>query len=178
MLKPFTLILIFIITLPLTANSADFEAGPVIANYGKNVAIENGLSNPTQQKFKVVFDVAKINEQGKVNGNFDTVARFINMHVRAGVPVDNIEVALVVHGKAGFDLLTNSKYQKKFNKENKSAKLVDELLKANVDIYLCGQSANYLAIDKADINPGVQMALSAMTANALLQQQGYTLNPF
>ena len=52
MLKPFTLILIFIITLPLTAKSADFEAGPVIPNYGKNVAIENGLSNPTQQKFK------------------------------------------------------------------------------------------------------------------------------
>jgi hypothetical protein len=26
--------------------------------------------------------------------------------------------------------------------------------------------------------PGVKMALSAMTAHAQLQQQGYTLNPF
>jgi len=26
--------------------------------------------------------------------------------------------------------------------------------------------------------PGVTMALSAMTAHALLQQDGYTLNPF
>lgn len=178
MIKSFVLIVVFLIIQPMTANSADFKAGPVINNYGKNVVIENGLSNPTQQKFKVVFDVAKVNEQGKVNGNFDTVARFINMHVRAGVPLDNIEVALVVHGKAGFDLLTNAKYQKKFDKENKSAELVNELLKANVAIYLCGQSANYLAIDKADINPGITMALSAMTANALLQQQGYTLNPF
>jgi hypothetical protein len=28
------------------------------------------------------------------------------------------------------------------------------------------------------ILPGVEMALSAMTAHALLLQQGYTLNPF
>jgi len=26
--------------------------------------------------------------------------------------------------------------------------------------------------------PGVEMALSAMTAHAILQQEGYTLNPF
>jgi hypothetical protein len=29
-----------------------------------------------------------------------------------------------------------------------------------------------------DLLPGVEMALSAMTAHALLQQQGYTFNPF
>jgi len=33
-------------------------------------------------------------------------------------------------------------------------------------------------IREADLLPGITMAPSAITAHALLQQQGYTLNPF
>ena len=29
-----------------------------------------------------------------------------------------------------------------------------------------------------DLLPGIEVGLSAMTAHALLQQQGYTVNPF
>ncbi|HBH44411.1 MAG TPA: hypothetical protein DDY28_08390, partial [Hyphomonas atlantica] len=43
---------------------------------------------------------------------------------------------------------------------------------------LCGQTAAYRDVTKADLLPGVEMSLSAMTAHAQLQQDGYTLNPF
>ena len=43
---------------------------------------------------------------------------------------------------------------------------------------MCGQSAAGQGVKKTDLLPGVELALSAMTAHALLQQQGYTLNPF
>ena len=33
-------------------------------------------------------------------------------------------------------------------------------------------------VAKADLIPGVELALSAMTAHAQLQQAGYTVNPF
>ncbi|VVS99449.1 hypothetical protein ERY430_40383 [Erythrobacter sp. EC-HK427] len=33
-------------------------------------------------------------------------------------------------------------------------------------------------VEHDDLIEGVEMALSAMTAHALLQQQGYTINPF
>jgi len=33
-------------------------------------------------------------------------------------------------------------------------------------------------VGKDDLLPGVERVLSAMTLHALLQQQGYTLNPF
>jgi len=52
------------------------------------------------------------------------------------------------------------------------------LLKNNVEIIVCGQSAAAHGVAKTDLLSGVKMALSAMTARALLQQQGYTLNPF
>lgn len=45
-------------------------------------------------------------------------------------------------------------------------------------VILCGQSAAASGIERVDLLPGVEMALSAMTAHALLQQDGYTLNPF
>ena len=33
-------------------------------------------------------------------------------------------------------------------------------------------------VTNADLQPGVKMALSAITAHAELQRQGYSLNPF
>ncbi len=166
------------ITFNASAGNENFSKGPVFKDFGENVMVANSLANPQQQQFKVLFDISKVNDKAGVNGHFNTVARFINMHVRAGVPLKNIEVAMVVHGKAGFDLLKNDAYQARFKKDNASAELVSLLLDAKVKIFICGQSARYLNIANPDLISKVEMSLSAMTANALLQQQGYSLNPF
>ena len=126
----------------------------------------------------VAFDVAEQGAQGKVNRRFESLARFLNMQARAGVPPEQVELALVVHGKAGFDLLDNKRFAEKFGGDNPNAPLLAALQKHGVRILLCGQSAAYNDIDHAQLLPGVEMALSAMTAHALLQQSGYTLNPF
>lgn len=156
----------------------NFSKGPVFLNYGTNAIIEDGLDNPEAKKFKVVFDIAERNDNDDINRKFDTVARFINMHVQAGVPLDNIDVAIVVHGKASLDLLSNEAYQQRFDKLNANDDLLNRLLDTNVNLFICGQSASFLGITKNELNPRVKISLSAMTANALLQQQGYTLNPF
>lgn len=59
-----------------------------------------------------------------------------------------------------------------------SADLVATLVDHGVRIYVCGQTAAYYSVATDDLLPGVDMALSAMTMHALLQQQGFTLNPF
>ncbi|NNC99601.1 MAG: DsrE family protein [Gammaproteobacteria bacterium] len=156
----------------------EFSTGPVFRDHGENIRVENGLKNPLSQHFKILFDIYQSSDAGGINSKFDSVARFINMHVRSGVPAENIEVAMVVHGKASFDLLSKAAYQSKFARNNDSADLLNQLLAAKVQVYLCGQSAAHLGIENRDLIPGVSMSLSAMTANALLQQQGYTLNPF
>jgi len=63
-------------------------------------------------------------------------------------------------------------------KPNANADLIKTLIAYGVEIYVCGQSAAYYSVDNEDLLPDVKMALSAMTAHALLQQKGYTLNPF
>ena len=158
--------------------SADFNTGPLIKSFGKHAPVTQTQALKPNQKFKVVFDVSKQTEEGKVNRSFESLARFLNMHVANGIPAENIELALVVHGKAGFDLLKHADYKSKYQSSNPNIALLDELVKNNVRIFICGQSAAYLGIKNEQLHAGVNVALSAMTANALLQQEGYTLNPF
>ena len=66
----------------------------------------------------------------------------------------------------------------KDGRANASAAAIAQLQDHGVEFYLCGQSAAAQGISNADLLPGVKMSLSAMTAHALLQQQGFTINPF
>lgn len=156
-----------------------FHAGPVFSGFGDIASVDGDLAIPPDSVFKVAFDVSAKAPPGELNRTIDSAARFINMHVAAGVPVANIKVAIVVHGPAAGDLLKPEAYAAR-NKGavNGSAAPISALAAHGVDIWLCGQSAVASSIDKADLIPGVKMALSAMTAFALLQKQGYTVNPF
>ncbi|MCG9695855.1 DsrE family protein [Shewanella sp. Isolate11] len=156
-----------------------FQPGPVFKAFGHIAKVDNQLPIPKQMKFKVVFDTSNAAKPGEVNRHLDSLARFINMHVAAGVKREDIEVALVVHGKAATDLVNNPKYVE-INKGavNGNLPLVKALTEQGVQLYVCGQTAAYFDIQNSDLLPGVKMALSAMTAHAILAQQGYSLNPF
>jgi intracellular sulfur oxidation DsrE/DsrF family protein len=155
-----------------------FHPGAAIESYGKiaDVVYDQNFSKRT--KFKVVFDVSKPGEAGKVNRSFDSIARFINMHYAEGIPVKNMKLALIIHGGATKEMTKDGYYQSAFETGNANAALVQELIDNGVEIYVCGQSAAFHGVNNADLLPGVHMALSAMTAHALLQQKNYTLNPF
>jgi intracellular sulfur oxidation DsrE/DsrF family protein len=155
-----------------------FKDGPIIKGYGKHASVKQDLVLNKGTVFKVVFDTSEQGSEDEVNGRINSVARFFNMHAANGILPANIQLALVIHGKAGFDLLNNENYQAKYGKNNPNDELLSLLLKNKVRIYLCGQSAAYYEIDNNNLHSGVQMALSAMTANAVLQQEGYSLNPF
>ncbi len=176
----FILLLTLAIFLPGGQLSAAevFNDGPVIKGFGKHVKIQQTDPISADAKFKVVFDVSKQGDEGRLNRDFSSLARFLNMHVANGVKPENIDLALVVHGKAGFDVLSDEAYQEKFKQTNMNTALLNLLSEHNTQIFICGQSAAYYRIEPEQLNPNVSMALSAMTAHALLQQQGYTLNPF
>lgn len=180
-MKYLVTILILAITINLgTTNFAEdaFASGPVIEDFGKSVIVNSDTTLDSNHKFNVAFDLGKQGPEDAPNRGMDSLARFINMHAKAGLKPENINLALVVHGKAAYDLLSNEKYEDKFLVNNPNAGLMTELLNNQVTIYLCGQTAAYYGIKNEDLHAGVKMALSAMTAHALLQQQGYTLNPF
>ncbi|ANP47943.1 hypothetical protein ATE48_04030 [Candidatus Viadribacter manganicus] len=155
------------------AEESRFTTGPVIADYGPVADVEGAVPIAAHTRFKVVFDVSEGAEPGAVNRGIESAARFLNMHARAGVRPSNIRIAVVVRGSATRDVSLHPRP----GEENANAALIADLIAHHVDIYVCGQSAAHYEVASSDLLPNVRLALSAMTAHALLQQQGYTLNP-
>ena len=161
------------------AGESDFKKGPVFTTIGQVAEVDADMIIPKRARFAVAFDAVKPAEVGEVNKALNTAARFINMHAAAGVKQERLKAAVVFHGKGAFDLTKASYYGGKYDgAANASSAAIEALTAQGVRIILCGQTAAYYDLKNSDLLPGVEMALSAMTAHALLQQEGYTLNPF
>ena len=170
---------LLILAQPASAQMENFKAGPVFEDFGRTAPVQQSEPLARDAQFHIAFDVATAAEPDKINRTIESAARFINMQVAAGVPEENIHLAIVVHGGAAFDLTSPEFFAAhKDGRRNASAAAIAQLQDHGVAFYLCGQSAAAQGITDADLLPGVKMSLSAMTAHALLQQQGYTINPF
>lgn len=153
--------------------------GPMIEGYGPVFAIPDADFAPTDVEYNLVFDVVQTAEEpSQVNRRIETLARFLNMHAAAGVPAENMNLALVVHGPAGKDLLDHAGYQARYGMDNPNVPLLEALADAGVAIYICGQTAYSRGLPKSELAEPVQMALSAMTALAAYQAKGYGLIAF
>lgn len=166
---------------PLAAQALSTPStGPIIADFGPVYQPDPlDIPTPTDHVFRVAFDVATSPEDaGALNPAIASLARFLNMHGAAGVPRENLHLALVLHGTAAKAVLTEESYRRRFGADNTNLPLLQALRAAGVRIIVCGQTAQARGLPRAEFAPGIELALSAMTAHALLQEQGYTLNPF
>ena len=148
-----------------------FRTGPIFEEFGAHAPVEGIDTFAPDTEFAIAFDVAGQADAGTRNRGFESAARFINMHASHAVDPANMRIAVVVHGKAVHDLLDDEA-------GNGSHYMVTQLLDYGVRFIVCGQSAAAHGVAEADLIPGVELALSAMTAHAQLQQAGYTVNPF
>lgn len=171
--KTIITVMLCIASASVQAQADSFHAGKTIPDYGQIAAVVGMEPIPKESQFKISFDVSKTAAKGEVNRSLNSAARFINMHTAIGIPMENIDLAVVVHGGAVKDMAKSDDDYVHIN-----AELIQALSEHGVRFYVCGQSAAYYGVKTEDLLPGVTMSLSAMTAHALLQQQGYTLNPF
>ncbi len=180
MVKQLVLIVALIATLSNFAQEA--HSGEIIKEYGKIYEVSNpDFKTDTTAQYKVVFDIGRsFDNPSQPNALIETAARFLNMHREAGVPAENIKVALVIHGAASTEILKSEFYQEKFPEitTNPNTELISQLASHGVQVILCGQTAAHRKISKSEALPEVQISLSAMTALVQLQNQGYRLINF
>lgn len=177
LIKLFASFSAFMFAASLSCQLSVFNDGQQITGFGEHGPVED-VTLQSDTLFKIAIYVVKAADPGEINRQFYRLAQFINMHVAIGVKPKNIELALIVHGKASLDLLDHPTFQKAFQLHNPNRLLLEALMANQVQVILCGQSATTYEINYSQLIDGVQMHLSAMIAHALLQQQGYTLNPF
>ena len=152
----------------------------VIPDFGPTFPVPvPDFSTDTTLVYKVVFDIYDSPEDpSALNPQLNTLARFINMHTQAGVPLENLQVACVIHNKASVDALDHAGYRQRFGVDNPNVPLMNALEKAGANIYMCGQSVAARGLSREELAPPVQVGLSAMTVILTLENQGYRLIKF
>ncbi len=101
----------------------------------------------------------------------------MNMHGKNGVPLEDLDVAVVVHGQALLAMLDDATYEDMFGVKNPSLPLLHDLADAGVQLYVCGQSLGFRGLHKSALADNVKVGLSAMTLLVTLQADGYTFLP-
>jgi intracellular sulfur oxidation DsrE/DsrF family protein len=151
-----------------------------IQDFGTTFTVDNpDLILNKDKVYKVIFDIyTDSKDDGKINPLLNTVARFINMHVETGVPLKNLKIVVIMHGKATKNVLNAATFLKKYNIKNPNNELLIALKQAEVETYVCGQSYAYNKFETGELNENVKMALSALTVLVEYQSQGYQLITF
>ena len=160
--------------------SAQKKSGPIVKDYGAVFSIEKpDLTLKSDQVYKVIFDVyTNSNKTGEINPLINTVARYLNMHAQVGVPAENMKVALVLHGRAAKDALSDQAYLSKYGSQNPNAGLISALNEAGVEVFVCGQSYKSRGLPLDGLSKDVKLSLSALTALVEYQEQGYKVINF
>lgn len=159
---------------------AEPVTGPVIDDYGPVYYVpEEPLKLPPDSLLKAVFDIAAAPDEPEMaNYRLETVARYLNMHARAGVEPGQMATAVILHGRAARSALNPEAFEERYGETHPDAELLRELGRAGVRLIVCGQSATAFGFRRDELTPGVDMSLSALTALVRLQSDGFALIPW
>jgi intracellular sulfur oxidation DsrE/DsrF family protein len=153
--------------------------GPVIDGYGASFVIDNADVPLVQNhEYRVVFEITGYDRSPDgLNPNLDRVARFLNLHAKNGVDPDDMHLAVVIHGAALVNALSDDAYRTRLEMANPNLDLAEKLAAAGVEFYVCGQSMGMRGFAKSELAEPFKLATSALTMVHQLQTQGYTYQP-
>ncbi len=150
---------------------------PVIKGYGPVHPLPHAAVQPDKSlNYKILFDITQAaKENNKVNPALGHLARLINVYASAGMMPSQMKLVAVIHGPATPIVLDNAEYKAKFGVDNPNIKLINELRKNGVVLYVCGQALADMSYEHKWVNHDITIALSALTVVPTYQLMGYAL---
>jgi intracellular sulfur oxidation DsrE/DsrF family protein len=131
------------------------------------------------QQYKLLMEVTTgikdTVEAKEINAAFAEVGRLLNIHIAAGIPKKNMNIIVVAHGGILKSFYNNAVYKEKYKVDNPNLALLNELRAAGVKFIVCGQAMSFLNIDRSQLLPWVNVALSAQTVLTNYGLKGYYL---
>jgi len=170
-----SIILLLLIIFSTAVSHAQDMVFPAIQGYGGVIPVPFETEKPDPSKqYKFVIELGnRLEDKTKVADMLDYAARMYNLHRYAGVPKENIELAIVIYSGSTPMVMANPTYRKRFDQVNPNGALLDELLRNGIQVIVCGQSMMKQNLLPEDIYPGVRMAVSRFTATTDLIGKGY-----
>lgn len=155
---------------------------PVIKNskWSGVVPVNNVTENiDTTMKYKLLFNMTiwpkDSTGRRQLNEGLAEIGRIINLHVAAGVPKENLELAIVIHGGALNTYLKNDAFHKKFKTDNPNLDILKQFSDLHTKLIACGQAEAFFRIPAEDMIPEVKTSFSAKVALSTYQLKGYVL---
>lgn len=141
----------------------------VVANKTKVLDYDKNL------EYKIAIDVTdRHKDSTTVMSTLQEVARTYNLNIANGVKKENLNMAVVIHGGAIYNILNEEAYQKKYGTSNPNIEVIKLMKKEGIKFYVCGQILAFRQTDEKDIIKDIEVTLSAKTALITLDQMGYT----
>jgi len=174
------LLLVLVGFITVNAQQLPPKVNPVIKDFGGIFEIPYADEKPDPSlTFNIVIEVQQESDKGDtINWALNNVARMLNIHSMAGVPPSKMNVVLAIHGGATYAIMNNEAYKAKYKVDNPNLKLIDQLSKAGVKMYVCGQSIVNRKVDRMKLAPPIKVASSALTTLTNYQLKGYALLKF
>jgi intracellular sulfur oxidation DsrE/DsrF family protein len=179
-MRNFSLIFVFVGLACNVWAQSPRRINPVVEEYGGIFPIPYAVERPdSTQVYKIVIEVEQVREKPhELSWAVNNVARLVNLHASAGVPRQNLEVVMVIHGEATYTAMNDEAHRAKFKVENPNKGLYTALEKAGVKIVICGQSLINRNVDRFKLLPEVKIATSMLTTLTHYQMKGYALLKF
>lgn len=147
-------------------------AFPEIEGYGSVVSIPDAGERP-RVGGRVVFDTTGAAPAGKLNRGLESAARLVNLYAQEGMSASRPQIAVILHHHATPAALVDAAHERAGGGSNPNRELVEKLVAAGVEVWVCGQSVVRGGHAVSDILPGVKVAHSAMIFNINRQQDGW-----
>lgn len=175
-MKGSAFILFTLLTCMSTQVSAQQQQFPVIKNHGGVFNDVPGVSfrADKQVQYNVVIEIDNSDTSGsKVSNPLEVVSRYINLLAIDGITADKRSIVVIFHNAGSYCIQNNEAYERKYGKPNPNLEVLEQLEKAGVMMYICGQSTVKRKIPPTDIIPAVKIATSFLTTYTTYQLKGY-----
>lgn len=152
-------------------------AGPVPA-----ADIEEGFDErplitvPADGHYKVVYDMRSDQTAAGVNKGLYYARGLIEAYRKQGVKPEQLDIHLVLHGKAAGALLIDETYREVIGDEfavNPNDKIVQDLIDLGVSVEICRSAMKSKGWTNEDVLPNVAIVHDGYTRLIKLQNDGY-----
>ncbi len=159
---------------------AQGNTSPAIPEADAYVVIKGAKYPPDKNKiYKAVFDGTKAaREPSLILPAINNAGAELNDLAVCKIPLSHAKFVIVFHGAALFGILDEVHYKEKFGVSNPNLKVLAELKKEGVQLYVCGQNLLAENIDPKIISPDVAVASDALIVLMTFQNNGYALMSF
>lgn len=162
----------------LLAQEAQF---PIVKGFGGIYEIDNVIEQLEEGKqVKIIVELVSGNEAPEEHSFWvNNIARLMNLHGIEGVSPADLDVKVIVHGPAVYDLLSHGNYFEQFRiAKNPSIAVLEALDEAGAAIIICGQSLIMRDLGRNEIWEKTHVATSALTTITKNVADGYVLIKF